>query len=164
MTLFRSALTLLLVLGFTLPTQAAYIGTLDAGSYSTVSWNAPGRFVDRWEFQVAGDSNVAVRFSDIERSIEVFGLTVDLFDNRNLSGLLDGVAFTPGSWFTTTLLAGVDYTLRISGRATGLLGGQYLVEANVAPVPLPAALPMFLLALTGFFGLKLSRRSEVRVA
>ena len=158
-------LALMMVLGLAVPAHAAYIGTLEQGYYSTQSWNSPGRFADRWEFQVAQDSLVSLRLTDLERNLEVFGFSVALLDNRNLSGLLDGASFSPGACFSATLRAGVDYTLRVSGRAAGLLGGKYLLEGNVAPVPLPAALPMLLLALGGLVGIKkLSRRSDPCVA
>ncbi len=154
MTTYSRALMLILLSALAFTSQAAYVGILGEGYHSAYNWNAPGNFSGHWDFQVAQDSNVAIRITDVEKKLKLFGLTVTLLDNRRLVGQLGSDLVAAGDWFTTFLQAGVDYTLSVTGKAVGTLGGKYLLEANVAPVPLPAALPLFLVALLGMFALR----------
>ena len=155
MTMYQRVIMAILLSGLACVSQAAYVGVLGEGYHSAYNWNAPGNFSDHWDFQVAQDSNVAIRITDVERKLRLLGLTVSLLDNRRLVGQLGSDLVAAGDWFNTFLQAGVDYTLSVTGKAVGALGGKYLLEANVAPVPLPAALPLFLVALLGLFGLRL---------
>ena len=62
-----------------------------------------------------------------------------LFDNKKLKGKFDGFKFGEGEWATATLRP-VKLQFIVTGKAVGLLGGAYKLDANVAPVPVPAAL------------------------
>lgn len=57
----------------------------------------------------------------------------------------------------TTLLAPGTYVLQMRGNVTGTFGGSYAGTLNIAPVPVPAALPMMLTGL-GLLGGVMRRR------
>lgn len=66
-------------------------------------------------------------------------LTVSLFDH---DGSLLGTAGENGTLSVLGLAANEWYTLTVSGKAVGLLGGVYHGDLNVAPVPLGDTLPL----------------------
>ncbi|MBK8970375.1 MAG: VPLPA-CTERM sorting domain-containing protein [Hahellaceae bacterium] len=139
--------------------QAATFPTLDAGENTFLSYNEPGKFTDRWKFSLAQDSKVSVKITDIVLSLDGFGSTIKLLDNKKLKGTFDGFSFGEGEWATATLQAGVDYTFLVTGKATGWLGGAYKLDTNVAPVPVPAALGLFVAALVGMAGIRRRKMS-----
>jgi hypothetical protein len=57
----------------------------------------------------------------------------------------------------STTLAAWTYVLEVRGNVTGTSGGSYSGTLNVAPVPLPAALPLLFSGL-GLLGGGLARR------
>jgi len=67
-------------------------------------------------------------------------LTVSLFDH---DGTLLGTAGENGTLSVLGLAANEWYTVTVSGKAAGLLGGVYQGDVNVAPVPLGDSLPLF---------------------
>lgn len=141
---------------------------LTAGSYEFANFNTPGGFFDEWHFTLAGDANVSFSLFDLEQPLTGVPLaplgrngsvsspisssylldnkylTVSLFDK---SGLLLGTVGQNGLLSALGLHGGDDYTLAVSGRAAGLLGGVYHGNLNVAPVPLGNTLPLFASAL-----------------
>lgn len=148
-------LTMFALLSFN--TQAASYPTLAAGEHTFFSYNDPGKFKDTWKFSLAQDSKVSVKISDLE----MFSGAFKLFDNKKLKGKFDGFKFGEGEWATATLLAGVNYKFIVTGKAVGLLGGAYKLDANVAPVPVPAALGLFAVALAGFFRLRAHKANAI---
>ncbi len=75
-------------------------------------------------------------------------------------------AFSGGEFavIPDTVLAPDRYVLQIRGTATGASGGSYSGVLNIAPVPLPAALPLLLGALGLLGGAGLKRRAGVVAA
>ncbi|MFM2289258.1 MAG: hypothetical protein RL684_2401 [Pseudomonadota bacterium] len=152
---------------FSAPQPNALLATSGAGSYS---------FQDTYVFTVpvatAGDvltatlnlgnifniSNLQVRMYGFAQGSALPGPTV---------GSIPGGALTPIPWtgFATgqnsltlnfTAIPAGTYYIDIRGSVTGSAGGSYLAALNVAPVPLPAALPMLLSGL-GLLGLRRRR-------
>jgi hypothetical protein len=76
---------------------------------------------------------------------------------------------TPGASTGTAIQASISgiqagtYFLDVAGTADGTLGGTYVGQLNLAPVPLPAALPLLLSGL-GLFGVLRRRRTSTSLA
>lgn len=151
--------------------------SLSSGSYSFADYHAPGQsFFDSWSFSLAQTSDVVVNLFDLltpeagpnylvpnqnglfhrsEHSVN--DLVQSLLDNKYLTvslfdadGNLMGTAGENGMLSAFGLGAGEEYTLGVSGKAVGLLGGLYHGTLNVqnAPaVPLGDSLPLFASAL-----------------
>lgn len=90
-------------------------------------------------------------------------LTVSLFDEE---GDLLGTAGENGTLSALGLAAGQWYTLAVSGKAVGMLGGIYhgnLSIESAAPVPIGDTLPLFASALL-VFGLRSKKvREAIRI-
>jgi len=90
-------------------------------------------------------------------------LTVSLFDEE---GSLLGTAGENGTLSALGLAAGQWYTLAVSGKAVGMLGGIYhgnLSIESAAPVPIGDTLPLFASALL-VFGLRSKKvRDAIRI-
>lgn len=91
--------------------------------------------------------------------LNIDGLTAEIFDSSNtsyetfmLAGDEDHLTLPAGTLFTTG-----DYTLKIGGTVTGILGGSYTIAAVTAPVPEPEAWGMLLAGL-GLIGLRLRQK------
>lgn len=152
---------------FSAPQPNALLNTSGAGSYS---------FQDTYVLSVpvatAGDlltatlnlgdifniSNLQVRMYGFAAGTPLPGATV---------GAIPGGALTPIGWtgFATgqnsitlnfSAIPAGTYYLDIRGSVTGTAGGSYLAALNVAPVPLPAALPLLMSGL-GLLGLRRRR-------
>jgi hypothetical protein len=143
---------------FSVNSQAAVFPALSFGDYSYDSYNVPGEFSDRWDFSLTEDSRVSVKITDLEYKLSLFGNEFSLFDNNNLQGSFGSISIAEGVWTSATLLAGVNYSMYVTGESAGWLGGAYQLDAKVAPVPLPAALGLFVFALAGFF--RFSRKAS----
>lgn len=151
--------------------------SLSSGSYSFADYHKPGQsFFDTWSFSLAQTSDVVVNLFDLltptsgpnnlvpnqnglfhrsEHSandlmkslLDNKYLTVSLFDQ---DGNLMGTAGENGMLSAFGLGAGEKYTLGVSGKAAGLLGGLYYGNLNVesAPaVPLGDSFALFASAL-----------------
>lgn len=147
---------------------------LDAGEYTFAAIHesngksAGKSFFDEWSFTLADSGNVTINLFDLalpggENPLypnnwnggkyhkELFSslldnkfLTVSLFDQE---GLLLGTAGENGTLSALGLTGGNWYTLTVSGKAAGLLGGIYYGSMDVAPVPIGDTLPLFASAL-----------------
>lgn len=148
---------------------------LVAGTYEFAGFNTPGGFFDEWHFTLAGDSKVSFSLFDLEIPLSGSPLlplgrkksddshsnsSSNLLDNKYLTvslfdkaGVLLGTVGENGLLSALGLHGGEDYTLAVSGRAAGLLGGVYRGTLDVAPVPLGDTLPLFASALL-VFGLR----------
>ncbi len=126
----------------------------------------------------------AFAFTVTDSAASSITATLGLGDLKNITDLnvrlysvTPGVSTTPmlgdplGVWFAaattgnvatlgTVNLAAGSYVLEVRGLVTGTNGGGYTGELNVAPVPLPAALPLVLsgFGALGAFGVRRRRR------
>lgn len=97
-------------------------------------------------------------------TLRLVGVDIDLLDSSDsivasdtFVGTLAG--FAHSSFSFAGLTGGSEYTLRLTGNNTNV--GQYIVDAQVAAVPLPASLSMLIPALIGLGAIKLRRRDTV---
>lgn len=159
------------------PGASAYENTFSAPTTPIPS--APGwGFYDDFVFTVTGSQIDSITSTiNLGDSSAIDGLQVRLYNEAgntplpvtgvpNGSTLVDAwsttVTLAPGMTGTvdvlpgTTLTAGT-YVLEVRGNVTGTAGGGYSGTLNVAPVPLPAALPLMLTGM-GLLGGVFRRR------
>lgn len=157
----------ILAFGVMTAAQAATIlnfGTLGIGDSRTIGRPLPnptvpvGAFEDDYLFQVNSNAAGAAAVIEIEigNFFDITGLLLQL--RTAAGGILDtasgGSALTVAA---SALTAGTQYLVRVSGTATGQLGGAY--SGPLAIVPVPAALPLMLGALAGL-GLIARRKTD----
>lgn len=177
------AFALLIALGATGAAHADYVGSLGSIAapaavafsdstatnlaLSTGSLPAPYNFMDRWNFTLAADANVAslaaaFKFTDANGVLQTFGI-----DNLQVNLLNASLGVVATGWQTVTTNGPFTQTIAITPSA-GLVAGDYslqvrgqmlappaaysgsLIAAAPTVVPLPAALPMLLLGLGAF--------------
>lgn len=147
------AVTLSLLAAASTGAQAALIqnfGTLTPTSVQNIGRAIPASttFTDDYLFQVAtnatgASSIVNISFSNIlnfsDLSLRLFGGAVDVTDTG--TGTL--------AVLSSALVPDTQYTVQVAGTSSGSGGGAYSGGLVVAPVPVPAALPLMLGALAG---------------
>ncbi len=135
-------------------------------------------FYDDIIFTVSGVNASSVTSTiDLGNLVQISGLQVRLFNyagNTTLPVFGSPAGGAIDAWSTpissgpvsgtisvipTTLLNPGTYVLEIRGTATGSLGGNYSGVLNLAPVPLPAGLPLLLSGLSAL-GFGLRRRTK----
>ena len=147
-------------------TPVAGSGSPGDGFYDAFLFAVPAASIDSITtsidlLNVASISNLQVRLFD-------FGLNPTPNEPNPLNGpVIDAtwnhIPLPQGGTETidvlpmTTLTAGT-YVLEVRGNVTGTLGGSYSGTLNVAPVPLPAGLPLLLAGL-GMLGGATRRRT-----
>lgn len=145
------------LLGSAVGAQAAdyNLGTLSAG-FTGFGPNSviSGSFVDKINFTLTGLTNDSFGVGAL--NFTVGGLPVLNINNLSMS-LFDSndTALSSGLDFTVNSLTNGNYYLKVTGTATGLLGGLYtggINTVNVTPVPEPDALSLLMsgLAMLGF--------------
>lgn len=162
-------------------------GELEAGSYLFGDYNhAQKGFFDSWSFSLAETSDVTISLFDVALPGGDGFLTQDgtrggkhqkswqqyfsaLLDNKFLTaslfdqeGVLIGSLGENGMLSALGLESGNQYTLAVSGKAAGLMGGIYYgsLDVNqVAHVPLGDTLPLFGSALL-VLALRARRKNE----
>lgn len=169
--------------------------SLTSGDYTFADYHRPGKsFFDQWSFSLAETSDVVVSLFDLlipnsgsdnllpqrngfshkfEHS-ETKNLTKSLLDNKYLTvslfdgqGNLLGTTGENGTLSAFHLAGGEWYTLGVSGKAVGLVGGLYYGNLNVqsAPaVPIGDTLPLFASALVvlGLRSKKIRRHLSIK--
>ena len=164
------------------PGTFTYADSFGAGVGSTLVAGKPDGFFDDYIFTVSGTSADSVTSTiNLGNFLQISGLQVSLFSLvPNQSVPLFGSKLPAGSreldaWSSaissggntlgtvavippTTLAAGT-YALEIRGTVTGSVGGSYSGQLNLAPVPLPAALPLLLSGFAGLGTLARKRRA-----
>lgn len=156
----RSALVLASVLALAGASAQAFTASWDSTDplYLTQSYSLKNSvFSDTITFSLASLADVEV--SGISNNFGSFGITggtIELFTSAGSK--VGGISFASGTTFDS-LLAG-DYKFVISGTATGKLGGSYIVNAAVTPVPEPETYALLLGGL-GVIGFVARRRKSV---
>ena len=126
---------------------------------------AKGAFIDLYTFMLSTPSDGAATLVSITLGTarKITGLSYSL---RSGSTTIAGPVGENVDLMFTGLLTATEYTLRVTGTATGTQGGTYaggLVTA--ALVPIPAALPLAATALVGLGGIGwLKRRQKTDAA
>jgi hypothetical protein len=151
------------------PGSYSYANTFGGGSGGgSVSQTLTAGFYDDFVFTITGGSADSVTSTiNLRNILEIDGLQVALFSysagqqvpvtgsplaagwSQTLSGGVGTVAV-----ISPTDLAPGSYALEVAGTVTGTAGGSYSGTLNLAPVPLPAGLPLLLsgLGVLGFWG------------
>jgi len=132
---------------------------------SATSTTNPAGFYDDYVFTIAGGSADSVTSTiNLGNTLEIDGLQAALFtyspgQTVPVSGspLANGwsVPFNSGptsgtiSVISPTTLSAGTYVLEIEGTVSGSAGGSYAGTLNLAPVPLPAGLPLLVSGIAG---------------
>jgi hypothetical protein len=162
------------------PGSYTYADTFGAGSGVTPVSGTPYGFFDDYLFTITGATADSITSTiNLGNTLSISGLQVGLFSYVNGQTLpVYGTTLPPGSvqvdgWSTPingngttgtvnvippTMLPSGSYVLEVLGTVSGSAGGSYSGVLNLAPVPLPAALPLLLSGL-GALGLWGRRRS-----
>jgi hypothetical protein len=106
-------------------------------------------FSDKWTFSLAGSSQVKLSVSDQELGggffnlLNLTNLKLELFDssNKSLGSIKDNQSLN------LLVAAPGQYAFLVTGSARGILGGLYLGNLEVAPVPIGDSLPFLTAAL-----------------
>jgi hypothetical protein len=164
------------------PGSYTYADTFAAGSGGTPVSGTPYGFFDDYLFTISGATADSITSTiNLGGTLAISGLQVGLFSYVNGQTLpIYGTTLPPGSvqvdgWSTPinsggttgtvnvippTLLPSGSYVLEVLGTVTGSAGGSYSGVLNLAPVPLPAGLPLLLSGL-GALGLWGRRRTAL---
>ncbi len=151
------------------PGSYTYANTFGAGSGGgSVSTSLTDGFYDDYVFTITGASTDSVTSTiNLGNILQIDGLQVALFNYS--AGQQVPVAGSPlaagwsqtlnGGVGTVAVIAPIDlapgsYVLEVAGTVTGTAGGSYSGVLNLAPVPLPAGLPLLLsgLGVVGLWG------------
>jgi len=164
------------------PGSYTYANTFGAGEGGIAVPGTTFGFFDDYVFTISGASaNSVTSTINLGDILEIDGLQVALYNfSAGQSGPASGNPIVTGSSSSfgpgglggtlaiipaTTLNPGT-YELEVSGTVSGMAGGSYSGSLNLAPVPLPAALPLLLSSLgaMGLWGRSSGRRRRGRAA
>lgn len=158
-----------IALGVNVAHAATYeLGTL--GPVPVTSTNpVTGSFSDILNFDVAAPNNIVgttlsnlpVSFTFGNSTFDIYkitGLTASLYSGSDAQGSLLST-FVGGAGYSGLMSIG-QYSVKVSGNATGSSGGMYSFTAVAVPVPEPETYAMFLAGL-GLMGLIVRRRKVV---
>lgn len=141
------------------------IGTLSTTPYSSGVKNVFGSFSDTYVFDLpiasavgSGIANIPLylNFGNINVSYDISSLNLAVFDSSNT--MVTDVNANP-LLFTGMLNAGNDYYLKVTGNATGNMGGLYTLGMVAAPIP-EANTWVMLAAGLGLLGWRFARRQD----
>lgn len=109
--------------------------------YSKVYSTGTGNFSDIFNFSIPllSESSASVAKAGVPSRYNINNLTLELYSGSNLLTPVNDV------WF----LSKGNYFFKVTGTATGSIGGGYDINASAAPVPEPSTWAMML----GGFGL-----------
>lgn len=157
-------------MAFALGTGAAAAATYNLGDLGlapqTAVKSVSGNFVDYLNFNVVSPYR-AVGFNVLDLPVSfgqfdlfnIAGLSLALYDGTGGTGNLMASLAGQDAYEFSQLLAVGDYSLKVSGTATGTSGGMYSYAAVAYAVPEPGSLAVFLtgLGLMGVVGLRRRR-------
>lgn len=144
-------------------TNAYDIGTLGTTPYSSGVQTVLGSFADTYTFDLtitsavgSGVTNIPLHlnFGAININYDISGLNLAVFDSSNAS--ITDTNSDP-LLFAGLLNAGNDYYLKVTGNATGNMGGMYTLGMVAAPVPEADTWAMMAAGL-GLLGWRFARR------
>jgi hypothetical protein len=152
------------------PGTYTYANTFSGATGSTPVPGKTAGFYDDYIFTISGATADSLTSTiNLGDTFAINGLQVALFNyTAGQTTPISGSPVTAG-WSTAfnsgptsgtiavisdTVLAPGSYALEVQGTVAGTAGGSYSGSLNLAPVPLPAALPLLLsgLGAIGFFG------------
>lgn len=151
------------------PGSYGYTNTFLAGSGSTPITGSSFGFYDDYVFTISGATADSVTSTiNLGTSLQINNLSARLYSTTGnptlpvlgapVGGVIDawstpinvsGLAGTAAVIAATTLAPGT-YVEEIRGTVAGTVGGTYAGVLNLAPIPLPAGLPLLLSAAVGF--------------
>jgi hypothetical protein len=140
------------------------IGTLPIAPavYSNVQSVAPGTFSDLYSFLFpvgASTGSGAAITIDVGTILNIDNIQVSLLDaSSNI--LASGTVGDTSILFDQPLTLGSSYSFRVTGNASGAVGGTYAFLASAAPVPEPESYALMLAGL-GVVGSIVRRRRRV---
>jgi hypothetical protein len=134
---------------------------------SQVISHSIGTFTDKWTFDIpytlssgGSVSNLAISLSGWGTLYNIDNLSVQLYGANN--ALISDLDTNAGSSSQIKVGSGVfpaadNYYFKVSGKADGSFGGQYVFAVNTLPVPEPETYAMLLAGL-GILGAAARRR------
>jgi hypothetical protein len=152
------------------PGSYTYGNTFAGGVGSSLVGATTSGFFDDYVFTISGAAaNSVTSTINLGDTLAINGLQVALFDyTAGQSVPISGPALVTGwsqafdsngvgttiSVISPTTLAPGSYALEVRGTVAGTAGGSYSGTLNLAPVPLPPGLPLFVTGLgaLGFWG------------
>ncbi len=161
MKLIKKLLVVGMLMGSVMNANAAdhYLGTLVTGNNIISPKNVlPGSFLDTIHFTLSSLSNDSFGVGALNFSVastdfyNIVGLNLSLFDSSNTN-------VASGTNFTVNALSAGNYTIQVTGNATGVYGGVYAGGISVTPVPEPEAWTAMLAGLL-MLGFMASRRRD----
>jgi len=155
------------------PSSLTYGNSFTAPTTVIPGSPSPGYgFYDAYIFQITGATANSISTTiDLGTMLQITDLQERLYNYSGntaptlgapVGGAIDAWTSPIGTYGTvavlpTTVLSAGTYVLEIRGNVTGSSGGSYSGSLNVAPIPIPAALPMLLTGL-GLLGGVMRRR------
>lgn len=140
------------------------LGMIPASGVRTVTGSFSEIFnfnvVDPYNWVGGNFGNLPVSFFNNTYLFNITGLSVTFYDAANAGGSNLGSLIGESYYAPTGLLTAGDYSIMVSGSATGSLGGMYTYAAIAQVVPEPETYAMFLAGL-GLLG-AIARRRRTR--
>ena len=153
-----AAVTSMVAMTSTAHASTYALGTIGSGIGNIVENVLTGAFTDTFTFTLSDYSKIGAEVDNLPLNLTFNSLLTHVLNIANLAVTLEGPsgiltsAPSATSLVYSNLAANTPYTLVATGIGTGTAGGTYALDYDVAPMPLPAALPLFGLALIGFVG------------
>jgi hypothetical protein len=158
-----------LALGAGAAGAATYTASVDATNPAEIFFDtstllvAPGSFADlvnvSWTAPPSGGFASAAVTNVRSSGRNITFSSVQLFDGLDGTGSL--LSSGADLYFSDVLVSGTQFSVKLSGTATGTAGGQYILTGSVVPVPEPETYAMMLAGVVavGFMAARRRRRN-----